>query len=90
MFLFADEQVPNSYSAEQIADFQAGLAISGVKEYILIKEADAIAVEYGYERNLNNEFENPVTVLFVGVGFASSQAFVVQYTKVNFVMHYNS
>ena len=66
MFLFADEQVPNSYSAEQIADFQAGLAISGVKEYILIKEADAIAVEYGYERNLNNEFENPVTVLFVG------------------------
>ena len=61
-----------------------------MREYILIKEADAIAVEYGYESNLRNAFEKPLIVLFVGVGFASSQAFVVRYTKVGFVMNHNS
>lgn len=36
-------------------------------------------------KNLHNEFETPVTVLFVGVGFSESQAFVVEYSKVGAV-----
>ena len=49
----------------------------------MIQEPDAVAVEYGYYLNLSHQFdEKPMTVLFVGVGYSASQAFVVQYTKV--------
>lgn len=58
------------------------MVVSQITDYVLIREADAIAVEYGYMRNLHNEFEIPVTVLFVGVGFSEAQAFVVEYSKV--------
>lgn len=46
---------------------------------------DAVALEYGYFRNLHNEFDAaPLVVLFVGVGFSEAQAFTVKYTKVKY------
>lgn len=57
--------------------------MAGITEYILIGEPEAVALEYGYYMNLSHQFdEKPMTVLFIGVGYAASQAFVVQYTKV--------
>ena len=66
-------QVPRYYTPAQIEDFQAGLNAVNVSDYILIDEVDAVAVDYGYYRSLYNEFEKPVTVLFVGVGFSAAQ-----------------
>ncbi|KAK8810907.1 hypothetical protein WA556_003990 [Blastocystis sp. ATCC 50177/Nand II] len=84
--------IPRYFTEEQINDFKAGLVVSGITEYILIQEPDAVAVEYGYYLNLSHQFdEKPMTVLFVGVGYSASQAFVVQYTKDHFkILHYAS
>ena len=53
-----------------------------VTNYLLIHETDAMAITFGYNRSLINGFEKPLTVLFVGVGFIESQAFVVRYSQV--------
>ena len=64
-------------------ELQAGLKITGINDYLFITEPEAIAVEYGYYKNLNKEFDTqPLTVLFVGVGFAAAQVFAVTYTQV--------
>lgn len=65
------------------------MVVSQITDYVLIREADAIAIEYGYMKNLHNEFETPVTVLFVGVGFSEAQAFVVEYSKVGYCYGYH-
>lgn len=57
--------------------------VADIHHYILISEVDAVAVEYGYFKNLHHEFdETPLTALFVGVGFSEAQAFIIHYTKV--------
>lgn len=67
------------------------MQVAGIAEYTLIYEPDAVAIEYGYYKNLSKEFDaKPLTVLFVGVGFAASQAFIVQYTKVKTPMGCNT
>ena len=66
-----------------MTELQAGLKITGINDYLFITEPEAIAVEYGYYKNLNKEFDTqPLTVLFVGVGFAAAQVFAVTYTQV--------
>lgn len=85
MFRGIHVQVPSYFTDEQLDEFEVGLHVSQITDYVLIRETDAIAIEYGYMKNLHNEFETPVTVLFVGVGFSESQAFVVEYSKVGVV-----
>ena len=84
-------QVPRYYTPAQIEDFQAGLNAVNVSDYILIDEVDAVAVDYGYYRSLYNEFEKPVTVLFMGVGFSAAQAYAVEFSKDSYrILHYAS
>ena len=53
-----------------------------VNNYILVREIDSIAVEYAFYRSINREFDKePRVVLFVGVGFAASQAYIVRFSK---------
>ena len=63
-------------------DFLSGLKVAKVTNYLLIHETDAMAITFGYNRSLVSGFEKPLTVLFVGVGFIESQAFVVRYSQV--------
>ena len=78
-------QIPRYFNEDQVVDFLSGLEVMQVKDYILLYESDAIALNYGYFPNLRNEFSSrPVYILFVGVGFIESQAFVIRYTKVGF------
>ncbi|OAO18163.1 hypothetical protein AV274_0103 [Blastocystis sp. ATCC 50177/Nand II] len=84
--------IPAYYTEEQVTELQAGLKITGINDYLFITEPEAIAVEYGYYKNLNKEFDTqPLTVLFVGVGFAAAQVFAVTYTQDHFnILHYAS
>ena len=55
---------------------------------MLIEEKDAIAIEYGYDKNLNHEFdEKKVTVLFIGVSFNAAECYAVTYSKVGHSFH---
>ena len=48
----------------------------------MIREIDSIAIEYAFYKSINKEFDKePRVVLFVGVGFAASQAYVVRFSK---------
>ena len=75
-------QVPNYYTDEQVEDFQAGLSVGQVDNYILIKEVDSMAVDYSYYKSLYHEFDTkPIVVLFIGVGFGESQAYAIEFSK---------
>ena len=53
-----------------------------VESYVLIREIDSIAIEYAFYRSINKEFDKESrVVLFVGVGFAAAQAYVVRFGK---------
>ena len=83
--MFLSLQVPRYFNEEQIVDFLGGLQVMKVQNYVLLYEPDAIALNYGYFPNLRNEFSaKPTYILFVGVGFIESQAFVIRYTEVGF------
>lgn len=78
-----DFQVPRYFNEGQIVDFMSGLEVKEITNFLLIYETDAIALNYGYFPNLRNEFcNNNVYILFVGVGFIESQAFVIRYSEV--------
>ena len=63
-------------------DFQAGLCVAQVDNYILIREVDSMAVDYCYYKSLYHEFDDhPIVVLFIGVGFGESQAYAIEFTK---------
>ena len=51
-----------------------------INDYILITEADAIALNYGYYKAINHQFATPKTVLFMGVGFMGAQLFIARFT----------
>ena len=51
-----------------------------INDYILITEADAIALNYGYYKAINHQFDTPKTVLFMGVGFMGAQLFIARFT----------
>ena len=75
-------QVPNYFTDEQVDDFQAGLCVAQVDNYILIREVDSMAVDYCYYKSLYHEFDDhPIVVLFIGVGFGESQAYAIEFTK---------
>ena len=76
------QQVPRYFNEVQIVDFLNGLKAVNIEIYILLYETDAIAINYGYFRNFHDEFNKPVYILFVGVGFIESQAFVVRFSEV--------
>lgn len=65
-------------------EFQAGLRVVNVNDYILIKEVDAIALNYGYSKAINNQLDTPRTVLFMGVGFAATQLFIARFTATGY------
>ena len=56
--------------------------MASVSEYIMIREIDSVAVDYGFYKDIYHEFDsNPSVVLFVGVGYSEAQSFAVQFTK---------
>ena len=77
-------QIPSYFTEEQIEDFQKGIStVKKDNQFLFIRDRDAIAIDYGYAKNLNHEFdEKDVTVIFVGVSFAVAECYAVTYSKV--------
>lgn len=74
--------MPNYFTEDQVEDFQAGLCVGQVENYILIKEMDSVAIDYSYYKSLYHEFDDhSLVVLFIGVGFSESQAYAIEFSE---------
>lgn len=66
------------------------LDVKNYKTAYFIRDYIATAVDYGYYRNLNDEFPKATVVLFVDMGAVATTATLVRYSKVGVLIAFHS